>query len=61
MSCGVPKFLYDKDFCNVGVCMSIIVFEVLSKSLVEGLLFHLVYKTNHDLEQFFVKYVILGN
>ena len=28
-----PKFLNGKSFCNVGVCMSIIVFEVLSKSL----------------------------
>ena len=29
ISCAVPKFLYDKDFCNVGVLISIIVFEAV--------------------------------
>ena len=33
ISCGVPKFSYDKDFCIVGVCISISVFENLPKSL----------------------------
>ena len=34
ISCGAPKFSYDKDFCNVGICISITLFEEsLSKSL----------------------------